>query len=274
LAIITFTSDFGLNSFMPAAVKGLALSMVPGAELVDIGHQITPYNYNQAAYVFGNAYRHFPANSYHVVLFNLFDALQTKLLMVYHGGHYLILPDNGLLTMLLETTPEFAVELPIAPALRGNALAWARAAVQGIAQIEQGAALAGIGPETDLFVIKHNLRALVEADYIDTNVIYIDAFENVVVNLTEAEFETARKGRNFTILIKGDELITRLSTHYAQVSEGSRLAMFNCTGYLEIAVNKGNAAGLFGLRAAHNKASKGFMESRMFYQTVRIIFDA
>ncbi|TAD94506.1 MAG: hypothetical protein EAY75_00005, partial [Bacteroidetes bacterium] len=263
---------FGLQSFMPAAVKGLALRQLPGATVVDVCHSIDAFNYNQAAYVFGNAYEHFPTGSYHLVLFNMFDTEHTKLLLAYANGHYFVIPDNGLLTMLPKAVPEFAVELPLAAELRGNGLAWVKAGLLAINQMEEGVPLHTIGTECDSFVTKNSLRAKVEPEHIDANVIYIDAFENVVVNLTEPELEAARKGRNFTILIKGNELITRLSTHYAQVSEGNRLAMFNCAGYLEIAVNKGNAAGLFGLRAAHNPASKGFMESRMFYQTVRIRF--
>ena len=274
MAIITLTSDFGKNSFLPAALKGLLLNTAANLIPVDISHHISPYNYNEATYIFRNSFKFFPLHSYHVVFFNLFDAIDTRLIMAFHAGHYFIIPDNGLLSMILNAPPDYAIELPIPTAERGNSLAWAQAAVTAIEKIEQGAAVATVGKETDAFVTKNSLRPKITDEFIDANVIYIDAFENVVVNLTEPEFEAARRGRSFTILIKGDEPVNKISNHYAQVAEGGRLVLFNSAGYLEIAVNKGNAAGLFGLRAYHDsKASKGFMESRMFYQTVRILFD-
>jgi S-adenosylmethionine hydrolase len=45
--------------------------------------------------------------------------------------------------------------------------------------------------------------------------------------------------------------------------------LFNSAGYLEIAVNKGNAAGLFGLKGYSEK----MMQSQLAYQTVRIYFE-
>jgi hypothetical protein len=58
--------------------------------------------------------------------------------------------------------------------------------------------------------------------------------------------------------------------------EGEKLALFNSAGYLEIAINKGNAAGLFGLQGFSEKqqqAQKNYQDSRLFYQTVRVYFE-
>ncbi|MBI3883259.1 MAG: hypothetical protein HY305_03345, partial [Sphingobacteriales bacterium] len=55
-----------------------------------------------------------------------------------------------------------------------------------------------------------------------------------------------------------------------------KLALFNAAGYLEIAINKGNAAGLFGLQGFSEKqqASQAqYLNSRLFYQTVRVYFE-
>jgi S-adenosylmethionine hydrolase len=103
-------------------------------------------------------------------------------------------------------------------------------------------------------------------------IIFIDRFENVIVNINRTHFEEVRKGRPFQIEFKTDDVITKISEHYGQVNEGDKLAFFNTAGYLEIAVNKGNAAGLFGLQAITAGASEQFLKSRMFYQTVRIYF--
>ena len=65
-------------------------------------------------------------------------------------------------------------------------------------------------------------------------------------------------------------MIEKIADSYADVPEGEKLALFNSAGYLEIAINKGNAAGLFGLQGFTEHAQH--LQSRLFYQTVRIMF--
>jgi S-adenosylmethionine hydrolase len=57
------------------------------------------------------------------------------------------------------------------------------------------------------------------------------------------------------------------------VPEGEKLALFNSAGYLEIAVNKGNAAGLFGLQGYSEKNISQYTQSRLFYQNVKVFFE-
>jgi len=92
----------------------------------------------------------------------------------------------------------------------------------------------------------------------------------VIVNISKLDFEEHRKGRNFSIVFKRDEVIDKLSNAYSDVPEGEKLAFFNAAGYLEIAINKGNAAGLFGLQGF---SEKQFLNNRLFYQTVKVFFD-
>ena len=93
--------------------------------------------------------------------------------------------------------------------------------------------------------------------------------KNVITNISRKQFEEARKGRNFSIIFKRDEIIDRISETYADVREGEKLALFNSADYLEIAINKGNAAGLFGLRGFSDKAT----QAQLTYQKVKIHFD-
>jgi S-adenosylmethionine hydrolase len=114
------------------------------------------------------------------------------------------------------------------------------------------------------------------SNWIEGQIIFIDHFENVVVNITRDDFEAQRKGRSFKIVFKRDEVIDKISETYADVPEGEKTAIFNAAGYLEIAINKGNAAGLFGLQGYADKggsAPSQFHQSRLFYQTVKIHFE-
>jgi len=70
-------------------------------------------------------------------------------------------------------------------------------------------------------------------------------------------------------------VIESISESYADVAEGEKLALFNSAGYLEIAINKGNAAGLFGLKGFSEKAKQvsSIIQNQLFYQTVRVYFE-
>ena len=114
------------------------------------------------------------------------------------------------------------------------------------------------------------MRATIGSDWLEGQIIFIDNFENVVVNITKEEFEEQRKDRDFHISFMRNETINTLSDNYASVPPGEKLAWFNAAGYLEISVNKGNMAGLFGLRRFSQDA--GPLQSKWFYQTVRIYF--
>ncbi|MEI9934257.1 MAG: SAM hydroxide adenosyltransferase [Ferruginibacter sp.] len=94
-----------------------------------------------------------------------------------------------------------------------------------------------------------------------------------MVNITKEEFEEQRKGKSFKIVFKRDEVIDKISETYADVHEGEKLALFNSAGYLEIAINKGNAAGLFGLKGFSEKQQKNqHLSNNLIYQTVTCAF--
>jgi S-adenosylmethionine hydrolase len=83
--------------------------------------------------------------------------------------------------------------------------------------------------------------------FIRGTVIYIDEYQNVITNITRSQFEERIKGR-FEIRFKRNETINKISYHYGEVPEGEKLSLFGISDHLEIAINKGKASGLLGLR--------------------------
>ena len=106
MALITLTSDIGLKDYLVGAVKGQLAQIDPGFTVMDISHDLSPFNYPQAAYVCRNAIRHFPTHTYHIILVNLFEKKPEQLLLAFHNQQYLLCADNGLLNMILEGRPE------------------------------------------------------------------------------------------------------------------------------------------------------------------------
>ncbi len=132
-----------------------------------------------------------------------------------------------------------------------------------------------IGDSSVSIEVKNPLRPLLGPKYIEGQIIFIDNFENVIINITREEFEEQRRGRSFKIVFKRDEIIDKISETYADVNESEKLALFNSANYLEIAVNKGNAAGLFGLEGYSEKLNMQtqYMQNRLLYQTVKVYFE-
>jgi S-adenosylmethionine hydrolase len=272
MALVTLTSDIGSQDYLVGAVKGQLLQIDPSLQCIDITHQLLPFNYPQAAYITRNAIKNFPAHTFHIVLVNLFESKPEQLLLAYHSDQYILCADNGLLSMILETPAELVIGLSLAKTAARNTLQCVHVMGSAIKKILEGVALMDIGQPDVSYLEKNALKPLLGENWIEGQIIFIDNFENVVVNITREQFEEQRKGRSFRIVFKRDEVIERISETYADVTEGEKLALFNSAGYLEIGVNKGNAAGLFGLQGYLEQAQNQYLQNRLFYQTVRIEF--
>jgi hypothetical protein len=178
--------------------------------------------------------------------------------------------------MILEEAPQKVVALALGKTNQKNTLFCINIFANAFNELLAGKKLEEIGDDQVSIRVKNHLRPLLGSDYIEGQIIFIDNFENVIVNITREEFEEQRRGRSFTIVFKRDEVIDKISETYADVTEGEKLALFNSAGYLEIGINKGNAAGLFGLQGYSEKqqvnSQQQFINSRLFYQTVKVYF--
>jgi S-adenosylmethionine hydrolase len=275
MPLITLTSDIGKQDFLTGAVKGQLLSINNNFNIVDISHELSPFNYPQAAYVCRNAIKNFPPDTFHIVLVNLFDKKPDHMLFIQHNNQYIGCADNGLITMILEEVPEKIVALPLKPSENKNTIYCAAVFGEAFQQILEGKSIEEIGYSNVSIEVKNPLRPLLGPQFIEGQIIFIDNFENVIINITKEEFEEQRRGRSFKIVFKRDEIIEKISETYADVQESEKLALFNSANYLEIAINKGNAAGLFGLEGYVEKSDTQtqYMQNRLLYQTVKVFFD-
>jgi S-adenosyl-L-methionine hydrolase (adenosine-forming) len=273
MPVITLTSDIGQQDFLVGAIKGSLLQANPGAQLIDITHGLSPFNYPQTAYVCRNAIKNFAPGSFHLVLVNLFDERPSHMLLAKHNGHYIGCADNGLLTMILEELPQQVTALSLDKMTARNTMHCAAAFAEAIRQVEAGSSLAQVGDASISIQVKNPMQPMLGSNWMEGQIIFIDNFENVIVNITKEAFEGHRKGRSFKIVFKRDEVIDRISETYADVNEGEKLALFNAAGYLEVAINKGNAAGLFGLQGFNEKQQGQQLNKNLFYQTVRVYFE-
>ncbi|GAC1381948.1 MAG: SAM-dependent chlorinase/fluorinase [Ginsengibacter sp.] len=275
MPVITLTSDIGRQDFLVGAIKGKLFENNDNLQIVDISHDIPPFNYPQAAYVCRNSIKNFPKGTIHLIFVNLFESKPDHLLLIKHHDQYIGCADNGLITMILEELPEKIVALPLSKTEHKNTIYCASIFADAIKKLESGKTLDEIGDNSVSINVKNHLRPLSGPNWLEGQIIFIDNFENVIINITREEFEEQRKGRSFKIVFKRDEIIDKISDTYADVPESEKLALFNSASYLEIAINKGNAAGLFGLQgySESNNTQNQYLQNKLLYQTVKIFFE-
>jgi S-adenosylmethionine hydrolase len=205
----------------------------------------------------------------------MFETKPDQMLIAFHKDQYVICADNGLLSMILEDKPEMVIGITLDKVAIKNTLYCTDVLAKAITQLLNGEPIEKIGIPDAVYTEKNPLRPLLGEGWMEGQIIFIDNFENVIVNITQEQFEQQRKGRRFKIVFKRDEIIERISGSYADVPQGEKLVLFNSAGYMEIAINKGNAAGLFGLKGFSERNSQvtTIMQNRLFYQTIKVYFE-
>src|SRR5215831_11303746 len=268
---LTLSTDIGQSDYITGAVKGQLLTVLPSCTITDITHQLSPTNFQQAAYICKNAFIYFPPKTFHIVIINFFERSPERILFAEYNDQYIICPDNGILTMITGNKPENIFSISTKAGKNITLLQCTQHIAEAIQKIVLGERIEALANPVTNIDEKYPMRSTSGADWIESQIIFIDNFENVVVNLTQEEFEEIRKNRKFKILLmRNSESIEKISDHYASVQPGENLAWFNSAGYLEIAINKGNVAGLFGLQGYTE--TNAAMQNRLLYQTVRILF--
>ncbi len=265
MPIITLTTDFGEKDHFAGAVKGAIYSELPDVRIVDISHSISPFHITEAAYIIQNAYRSFPEDTIHLIGIDSELNPENKHIAVYLDGHYFICANNGIISMLAsEIKAEKIVEINIHDRVETN-FPVLDVFVKVACHIARGGTLDVIGkPITEIKEIR-GLQPVVntENNQIIGNVIYIDNYGNVVSNITRSLFEEVGKGREFTIQARRATFET-IFTNYSDAinfelpadkreEDGKKLALWNSSKYLELAIYKsnpstvGSASTLFGL---------------------------
>ncbi|MEZ4983994.1 MAG: SAM-dependent chlorinase/fluorinase [Saprospiraceae bacterium] len=245
--IVTITSDFGWRDFYLARIKGSILKQTPNARIIDISHDVSNYNIVEAAYLFGAAWQAFPVGTIHIVSVNDFDQPEQPMLVFQHEGHFFIGPDNGVFSLVFDQQPSSIYSIDTADIAPDNfplAAVFAKAA----GHLAQDLPVGGLGGAVEKWLERIALRPVTGPNHIRGAVIYIDKFENVILNIDRAVFDAVGRGRPFELYFKRHSPIKGISQHFHDVAIGEVLCRFNASDRLEIAINMDKAASLLGLK--------------------------
>jgi S-adenosylmethionine hydrolase len=265
MAIITLTTDFGLKDHFVGAIKGAIYKELSDAKIVDISHSIAPFNIQECAYILKNSYKNFPDGSIHIVGVDSELTPENQHIAVLVDNHYFITANNGVIGLIIsEIVPEKVVEIQL-PNTLDSSFPEMDVFVKAASHIARGGKLEVIGrPFKDLKDLREfNPRVSDDQRTISGSVIYIDNYGNVVTNIQQSAFKSIGKGRPFELHARNKK-IREIYKKYSDIinynldksqrkSPGELLALFNSSGYVEIAIYKsdlntvGGASTLLGL---------------------------
>jgi len=247
MPIITLTTDLGESDYYTGSLKGYILSNCEDAQIVDITHHIKPFDILQAAFVLRNIIQDFPAGTIHIVSVSSDKNKNMRFILIQYRKQYVLGIDNGLFSIAFDTIPDAVFNLPVLDHMK---LSFAGRDILAYyaCHIAHGNKPESIGHRMKQMVSLSLLKPVSDRHSIKGNIVYIDHYENLMVNIDKELFEQERQNRSFDILIGRYDSINQISKYYDEVPTGEKLAIFNAAGYLEIAINKGNAAGLLGLK--------------------------
>lgn len=284
MQIITLTTDLGLTDHYVASLKGQLYSSLAEVNIVDISHDIQPFNIAQAAFFVNNVLRDFPPGTVHflgvdalpqISIGNPESNLYPTVMKL--DGHYFVGCDNGIFSLINgyknaekivridDFSSKFALRFPTRYIYLPTI----------VKLIENRGNLDELGEPVDHVKKVFTTQPILEKNLIKGSVIHLDKYGNVIVNITEKLFNEIGNGNPFTIYFKNSQyFIESISKNYYEVPTAEKLALFNESGYLEIAINKGvrgnggGAGSLLGLGVGdtirmefHPKGSKDNIEA-------------
>jgi S-adenosyl-L-methionine hydrolase (adenosine-forming) len=247
--IITLTTDFGTSDHLVGVMKGVILNINPAARIVDLNHHVAPFDVLDGALSIANSYKFFPPRTVHVVIVDPGVGTDRRPLLVTVDKQYIVAPDNGVLSVIYEreectvrhVTSEHYFLNPISPTFHGRDIfaptaAWLSKAFQTEA----------FGEEITDYVRFTMPKPKAAGQIVKGVVLRIDAFGNLMTNLTieHVPLEAVESG-DVKLTVGGKEIRKLVST-FALGSAGEPVAVFGSAGFLEVAVNRGNAARTLG----------------------------
>jgi S-adenosylmethionine hydrolase len=239
--IITLTTDFGQRDSYVAEMKAAILTVTRDVVLVDITHEIVPYDITEGALALEAAAKVFPPGTVHVAVVDPGVGTERRALGVAARDQIFIGPDNGLFTSVLDAPGWEAYELRTAEARRPTVSSTFHGRdvfAPAAAHVAAGWALSRLGPRVrDPARLQWpEVREL--AGTVAGAVVHVDRFGNLVTSIRADVVKGL--GQSATVRL-GSRRLPLVGT-YGDLAPGAAGGVLGSHDRLEIAVREGSAA--------------------------------
>jgi S-adenosylmethionine hydrolase len=235
--VITLLTDFGLKDPYVGIMKGVILSINPEATIIDITHDITPQNIEEAAFLIEEYHRYFPPGTIHVAVIDPTVGSERRPIIVSKDNNIFIGPDNGLFTLVLDDAEVYLLENPY------FMLTEVSSTFHGRDVFAPAAAHASTGFHPSAFgrIISdpmrlENMFPIKESHSLKGRIIRFDHFGNAITNIKFDFLKDFLGNRSFKVRVV-DMVFTALSKSYY---ESQFTCLIGSSGYLEFGYFKGS----------------------------------
>ena len=243
-AVLTLTTDFGLQDPFVGIMKGVILNIAPTARIIDITHQIEPQNILQAALTLEAAHAYFPKDTVHLVVVDPGVGSERRPIAVKNKSSTFVGPDNGVLSPAIVPSSriyELTNKKYFLPKI-SNTFHGRDVFAPTAAWIAQGISLSKMGRKiTDPHLLEFP-QPEVGKNVISGEIVAIDRFGNCISNISSELLNATFNLNDPLTLIIGKTRISDFASHYSQCKKGDIGCLINSWGKVEIFCRDGHAA--------------------------------
>ncbi|MDX2138365.1 MAG: SAM-dependent chlorinase/fluorinase [Chloroflexota bacterium] len=259
--LIALLTDFGMDDSYVGVMKGVISGICPDARIIDLTHAIAPQNVRQGAFELLTTYTYFPADTIFLVVVDPGVGGTRRPMLARAGTYTFIAPDNGVLSYVLDRDPAAQVHELTSAQHRlsrvSNTFHGRDVFAPAAAYLARGGAPEVLGPRLESYVRLPQPRLVRDDKRIRGEAVHVDHFGNIVTsigNLTwthegelalhsawDAQAEAVRIDAKQAVVTYDDWRINGIARTYTDVPRGSLLALVGSSGFLEIAINQGDA---------------------------------
>ena len=252
---ISLTSDFGLKDPYVAEIKAVILTICPTASIIDVTHEVEKFSIRTGAFMLASVAPYFPKGTVHTAIVDPDVGTPRRPIIVETSQGFFVGPDNGLMMIAAEAqgikqTRVIENKRLMLPYI-SNTFHGRDVFAPAAAHIANGSPLEEFGSKiTDAvkpeFALVTRNRGSLEGE-----VLHVDDFGNIITNLPGKEIAGFEERLVQVEFPPHPPRQIKISKAYADVDPQEPLALIGSHGYLEIALNRGNAARAFSVKTGN-----------------------
>ena len=251
---IVFMTDFGTANDAVAICRAVIYGIAPDVRVTDITHQVTPFSIEEASrFLFGVTPYYPPGTVFLVVVDPGVGSSRKAIVAKSKKGQYFVLPDNGLITPVIDrdgleaaheiTNQNWMIQAPVSSTFHGRDIFSPTAA-----HLAMGWDFALAGPAVPQLVRLAPRTSTTRDNGIEGDIIGLDdPYGSLVTDIPSEEFKGLgyQLGDKVTVQISKRAVTVPYVKTFAAVSAGEPLLYIDSRGRVGIAVNQGNYAKKF-----------------------------
>ena len=245
--LISLLTDFGTRDWYAACMKATILAICPGAQLVDITHEIPPQDILAGAFTLAAAVPWFPRQTVFACVVDPGVGTARRLIAAQADHRLFVAPDNGLCGLVFQrakrlrlvhlTNPRYWLP-EISHTFHGRDII-----APVVAHLAKGCTLQRLGVPITRYQATPLPPLERTATAIRGRIVHIDQFGNLVTNVPTTLLSALGRCR-----IRYRRALARVVSSYGEGARGELLALAGSAGFLELAVRNGSAATRYGAR--------------------------